>query len=146
MRSGLFDVYAVESPTPMVTFAGGLTTAVMIENQRVEAAGTSGGGAAKIRRTWHPRWKATVNEQPVPVTQTGDGYMEVPVSAGTARLRVSYVVDGLDWLARILSLSGFASAVLLLTSSRFRTPSCRGRRWPHSLRALVTPTVRSGRR
>ncbi len=146
VRNGLFDVYAVESATPMVTFAGGSTTAVTAEDQRVEAEGSSEGGAAKIRRTWHPRWQAMVNGRQAPVTQTDDGYMEVPIPSGTARLSLSYVVDGLDWLARILSLSGFVGAAVLLTPSRCGAPSLQGHRLRRSLRLWARPRARLERR
>ncbi len=140
VQRGLFDVYAVESPTPMVTFTGGSTSRVMVEDHRVEAEGTSTGGTAKVRRTWYPRWKATVNGRQVPVTQAEDGYMEVPVPTGAARLDLVYVVDGLDWLARILSVSGFAGAALLLARSGCSVPSSRDRRWLRVLRRRVQPS------
>ncbi len=146
VRSGLFDIYAVDSPTPLVSFAGGSTSSVTVEDQRVQAEGRSEGGMATIRRTWHPRWKATVNGHQAPVTQTGDGYMEVPVPTGPVRLSLSYVVDGLDWLARILSVSGFACAALLLTASRRGRSSFQGFQRRRSLSVRLRPKVRSVRR
>ncbi|MDQ4097107.1 MAG: hypothetical protein M3144_04475, partial [Actinomycetota bacterium] len=113
VRRGLFDVYRVRDPAAIVTFTGGETTAVTVENERIEASGTSAGGEAKIARNWFPRWRAEVNSEEVPVTHAADGYMSVPVPAGNVTIELRYVVDRFDWLGRALFVVGVIAGLML---------------------------------
>ena len=111
VATGLFDIYRVQSPESIVTFTGGETLAFSVENHRIEASGMSTGGEARIARNWYPRWRAEVNGESVPVTRTADGYMSIPVPAGSVDLELRYAVDGWDWLGRVLMITGtFAAA------------------------------------
>ena len=112
IRSGRFDVYSVRAPVTIVTFGSTSASTLQISNQRILATGRSPGGEAVIRRSWFPRWRATINDRPVPLTQTADGYMRVPLPAGVVRLELTYSVDAIDWLAR---LSSVCAAIAVLT-------------------------------
>jgi hypothetical protein len=136
VRTGLYDVYRVRMPTPLVTFVGDAPIALDVRNQRIEAAGSSGGGEARIRHNWYPRWRATVNGQAVPIAQTDDGYMSVPVPAGDVRLELLYSVDRIDWAARAAFGGGLAFAAWFVLGDRLR--------WRR--RSGFRPKAQSGRR
>jgi hypothetical protein len=119
VRDGLYEVYRVADPAPIVSFPGGTTTTVEIGNERIIATGESQGGEAKIGRNWYPRWRATVNGEDVPVTRTVDGYMAVPVPVGPTTIELTYAVDGWDWLARLLALGGLAGTIWLAAGGFF---------------------------
>ena len=116
VESGLYDVYRVRVPAPIVRFAGGETQSVDLSNGEITAAGASTGGEAKIARNWYPRWRAEVNGEQVPITRTDDGYMSVPIPAGQVELKLVYGVDRWDWLGRVLMvLGGLAIAAVAMT-------------------------------
>jgi hypothetical protein len=106
VASGLYDVYRVRDPAPIVRFGGGVTQSLDVSNGEIRASGASTGGTAKIARNWYPRWKAEVNGEPVPITRTDDGYMSVPIPAGQVELKLAYGVDRWDWLGRVLMVLG----------------------------------------
>jgi hypothetical protein len=126
VRQGLYDVYVVREPTAIVTISGTNATAIDVENQRLHASGTSNGGEALIRRNWHPRWRATVNGQSIPITQTADGYMMVPIPEGDVEIQLVYVVDWLDWLARGAVIVGVVAAIVLFMFRRDQTQGSMG--------------------
>ena len=117
-RFGPFDVYAVRAPTAVVTLAGANASRSDLGNQRLTASGASAGGEALVRRNWHPRWRAWVNGEPAPISQTADGYMTVPVPAGEVRIELRYAVDRLDWLGRLLCGAGMLVVGRLLVGRR----------------------------
>ena len=100
MFGGTFGVYAVEWPMPVVTLAGHAPDALAIANERITTQGTSGGGEALIRRNWFPRWRAVVNDEPAPLTETEDGYMRVSIPPGDVRVELTYALDRVDVAAR----------------------------------------------
>lgn len=122
VRSGLFDVYLVNAPTTIVTFGSVNATTLTVSDQHLVAEGTSGGGTALIRRNWFPRWRATVNGKPAPITETDGGYMTVPVPPGTDRVELTYAVDWIDWIARGACLAGLALAALLCVPASLTAP------------------------
>lgn len=128
VRSGLFDVYAVREPATLITLSGANVAMSGGDQSRLTASGRGSGGTAEIRRNWYPRWRATVNGEPVPITRTADGYMSVPVPAGAVDLNVAYQVDGLDWLARGLTMAGVVGVAVLLLTQRVRWARHRARR------------------
>jgi hypothetical protein len=130
IRSGTYDVYLLRSPVTVVTFGGVNAESVLNSDQTVEAAGTSAGGTAEIRGNWFPRWRAKVNGESAPVAETADGYMSVPVPSGRVNLKLQYVVDRWDWLARAMCVAGLL-LVAFLAVPRLRR---------------ITPRVRSARR
>jgi hypothetical protein len=111
--TGDYGAWLVRKPTTVVTLDGA-NAAVTFGDGSLEAAGTSGGGAALIRRNWFPRWTATVNGRPVPIERTADNYMTVPIPSGDVKIDLRYGVDPLDWAARALSLIGAAVAIAAL--------------------------------
>jgi hypothetical protein len=106
IQSGIYDVYLVRNPTSLVTIGDANPESVTQSARSVDAVGSSGGGTAKIRRNWFPRWRAWVNGQSAPVAETADGYMSVPVPSGRVEIELRYVVDRWDWLARAMCLAG----------------------------------------
>ncbi|MDQ3412308.1 MAG: hypothetical protein M3509_09345, partial [Chloroflexota bacterium] len=71
-QAGLYSVFRVRDPVTLVTFAGDTAATVALDGSGLIASGTSDGGTATIRRNWYPRWRATVNDQPVPLSRTDD--------------------------------------------------------------------------
>lgn len=65
-----------------------------------------------------PGWRATVNGQSVAPRTTADGYMAVPVPAGTVAVTLEYGLDAAGWLARVLVVLGIISAVWIAALSR----------------------------
>jgi hypothetical protein len=125
LRRGAYAVYAVRSPTTVVTFGDENASASIIANGRVLATGEGAGGEATIRQNWFPRWRATVNGRPVPVMPTRDGYMRVPVPVGDVRLELVYAADRVDWLARLGSVAAALVLSVLLVRQAWRWPRLR---------------------
>jgi hypothetical protein len=127
VREGLHDVYFVRDPTSVVTFDGLNAEEFVYGNEHITAVGVGSGGTATIRRNWFPRWSAEVNGERVPITETDDGYMTVPIPEGDVDIELTYVVDRWDWLARLMSLVGFVSVLVLLVPRRWLTREASGR-------------------
>ncbi len=121
VEKGEYDVYLVRNPTTIVTFDNQNATSLTIENQLFTASGDGSSETARIRRNWFPRWSATVNGDSVPITQTDDGYMTVPISDGETNVELHYVVDRWDWLARVMAAVGLILAVFLMLPQRLTT-------------------------
>jgi hypothetical protein len=119
VEQGPYDVYLVRDPTTIFTFDGQNASESSLEDQAFSANGEGSAGTARIRRNWFPRWSATVNGKSAPITQTDDGYMSVPISDGDSQIEIRYDVDGWDWLARLMAISGFACVVVLLLPRRW---------------------------
>jgi uncharacterized membrane protein YfhO len=114
-RPGTYTVYLVRTPSTIATVDAANATSVVVTNQSISARViSSSAGTATIRRTWFPRWRASVNGDSVPLTQTADGYMTVPVPSGESRIVLTYVVDRWDWFARVCCVLGLGAAVALL--------------------------------
>jgi hypothetical protein len=114
MFGGTFGVYGVADPVRIVTLAGSQPDSVTIDNERITSDGTSVGGEALIRRNWFPRWRAEVNGRPVPITETDDGYMRVPIPIGRVHLAMRYALDRIDAVARAAAVAGLAVTFVLL--------------------------------
>ncbi|MGH2550307.1 MAG: hypothetical protein ACRDHN_13010, partial [Thermomicrobiales bacterium] len=113
-----YDVYTVNSPTPIVTAGSEPASTIDVTNQTITASGTSDGSPIVVRQNWFPRWEATVNGNSAAITKRADGYMEIAVPAGDYELRVEYVVTNLDWFGRFLFVAGAISLIPLLLGSR----------------------------
>ena len=111
---GAWDVYAVRQPTSLVTRGEAQPIDISIGNQEIQARLEDGAGAIVVRRNWFPRWEATVNGSPAAITPRADGYMQIDAPPGPVDLELRYAVTGVDWLARLASLLGFAGLVALL--------------------------------
>ena len=120
IRDGVFDIYLVDEPAPIVAMPGGTTASVALENERIVAIGDNQGGVARIAHNWYPRWRATVTGTAAPIARTEDGYMAVAVPEGPVRLELTYGVSGWDWLGRGLALLGLVGVVALFWVSRQR--------------------------
>lgn len=138
VRTGVYDVYLVREPTSIVTLAGVPAESMTLADQSVGAVGMSSGGTAVVRRNWFPRWRATVNGEAVPITETADGYMAIPIPSGRAEIELRYIVDRWDWLGRAMCGSGLVLVIALAVSSL--APRMRLRK------ESATPRARSARR
>jgi hypothetical protein len=127
VEKGKYDVYLVRNPTTIVTLDNQNATGSTIENQVIAASGEGSAGTARIRRNWFPRWSATVNGDPVPITQTDDGYMTVPVSDGETSIELRYVVDRWDWLARVMAAIGLVLVLIYMFTQKWWTTRRKGR-------------------
>jgi hypothetical protein len=116
-----YDVYTVNSPTPIVTAGTAPATDIKVTNQSITATGTSDGSPIVVRQNWFPRWQATVNGESTKITRRSDGYMEIAVPAGDYDLRIEYVVTKLDWLGRICFVAGVLAVVALLLASLLKS-------------------------
>jgi len=122
LQSGLFDVYTVRDPRTLVTVGDQNAPDMEATDDGITATLHGPGGAVLIRRNWHPRWHATVNGAPVDTTRGEGGYTVIQVPSGKVRVEVTYVVDWVDWLGRLVALAGVAAALwLLLARSERRT-------------------------
>lgn len=113
VRTGIYSVYLVRTPTTIVTLGGANAQTVSVSDQAIEAAGSSAGGTAQVRRNWFPRWRAWVNGKPAPLQESSDGYMTVPVPGGRVQVELKYVLDRWDWLARAMCGAGLIVVVAL---------------------------------
>jgi hypothetical protein len=137
IRAGFYSVYLVRRPTTIVTANQQNAVSSDIGNQHLSAQVSSDGGTARIRRNWFPRWTATVNGHPTPITETEDGYMTVPIPAGDARISLTYAVDGWDWVGRVAAVLGLAIiAGLLLGAGNRATLRGVGRFGAHGARRV----------
>lgn len=134
--AGGYALYRVVAPPGPENGWASLTTGV-VRAVRVRAEGltvegqTTQAGFARVLINDYPRWRATVNGQPAPITPSGAGYMLVPVPAGDVTIELSYHTEPIGWLARGLVVLG---AVLLIGivcwPARCRRYAARKRRAP----------------
>ncbi|CAN5446853.1 hypothetical protein BH09CHL1_BH09CHL1_05850 [soil metagenome] len=117
-RGAWYDVYTVNSPTPIVTAGSAPASNIEVTNQTITASGTSDGSPIVVRQNWFPRWHATMNGKSAAITQRSDGDMEIVGPAGDYYLRVEYTVTNIDWLSRFLFVIGLISLVCLFLGSR----------------------------
>jgi hypothetical protein len=119
VRSGVWNVYTVDEPTPIVTFDGANPDSIDVENQSLTAIGNTSTGEIIVRRNWFPRWEATVDGDRAVITHMADGYMSVSApTTGSLALELTYRADRFDWLARLLSLCGVAAVAFMLLPVR----------------------------
>jgi len=136
IASGLFAVYRVDAPTTIVTAANGTITDMTVGNERIAATVDGPAGPVTVRRTWYPRWSATVDGDAVSIARTDDGYMSIVIPSGISRVVLSYEVDGLDWFGRVIAIIGLVTVAGEIVSVRKR-------RWfPRRVRSMG----RSGQR
>jgi len=110
---GIWDVYAVTTPTAIVTDGGIAPTEISVADERITATFAEGSGDVVIRRNWFPRWEATVDGEAVPITRTDDGYMQITVPEGATTIELTYRVTTVDWLDRIGALIGVLLVVIV---------------------------------
>lgn len=119
-RGAFYSTYLVRDPTSMVTATGTETTSVSIGNQEISAAVAAPATTFEVRRNWYPRWQATVDGNSAEISKDENGYMVVTASTPGTHLEVTYAVDWMDWLGRLLLVAGLAGvAVALVKPSVF---------------------------
>ncbi len=143
-REGIWNVYLVNGPTPIVTIDGSAPTVSTIENQNLTASGVTSGGEILVRRNWFPRWNATISGERVEITQTADGYMTIAAPAqGQIEIELTYAVDWIDWVCRFAVVVGLGALVVMTVprSGRFQFGASSQKNVPRSI-----PRVQSVRR
>jgi hypothetical protein len=121
IRTGIYDAYLVNGGTTLATIDGS-NLASEIDDETIRVSGIQAGGTVTIRENWFPRWQASVDGKAVPVIHRSDGYMDITVPAGGARLTVTYAATALDWIARAVALVSFVVGVAILVRA---TPTAR---------------------
>ncbi|MER3485555.1 MAG: hypothetical protein C4345_05900, partial [Chloroflexota bacterium] len=106
IRDGLYAVYLVRNARSLATVGERNLELALADPGYLRFTGESDGGTAIVRVNWFPRWRATVNGRPVPVSRQDDGYLEIPVPDGVITLDITYAVDWLDWAGRFLCIAG----------------------------------------
>lgn len=117
---GAWDLYLVRDAGSIVTNGVTQPTALSIENETIVAEFEAAEGAVEIRRNWFPRWEAFADGEPLDVTRTASGYMEVGVPANTQSVELRYAVTGVDWLGRFAALLGVAAIAAFGSGLRWR--------------------------
>ncbi len=118
IRGGMYAVYVVRNARTLATVGERNLELTIADPGHLRFIGESDGGTAIVRVNWFPRWRATVNGRPVPVSRQDDGYLALPVPDGLITLDITYAVDGWDWFGRLLCVSGAIAACLWLVRGR----------------------------
>lgn len=63
-------------------------------------------------RYWN-NWKATIDEEPTPITRTSQEYMELDVPKGKHTIQFEYKMRWWDYLGLLMSLTGIALLILI---------------------------------
>jgi hypothetical protein len=106
LREGLYEVYAVIDPVTMVTFGDQNAASLEFGNRRIAALSDSSGAPVTARVNWHPRWEATVENEPAEADRLHDGYIGIAPREPVSRAELVYSMQSLDWAARVFSLIG----------------------------------------
>lgn len=64
----------------------------------------SPGFTSTIAVAWSPKWHATLDGQPVKISKTFDGLMQIPIPSGVHNLQLAYRPDAADHLGLLLTL------------------------------------------
>ncbi|MEZ4500670.1 MAG: hypothetical protein R2839_11485 [Thermomicrobiales bacterium] len=111
VREGRWSLYLVASPVTIVTTGEINLSAVEITGQQIVGVADQPSTEFAIRHNWFPRWSATVDGQPATISKTDDGSMRVEAGQPGETVKVSYRVDGWDWLGRLALLVGVLIAI-----------------------------------
>jgi hypothetical protein len=125
VRSGIYDVYSVAASPGLATLDEVSVPAVETDDG-FEISNLESGGELLIRQNWFPRWQAIADGRPHAIVHRPDGYMALNVPPGTARVRLVYETDAIDWLGRACLVLGVV--VLILTVARSRPTARSGLR------------------
>lgn len=106
--------------------------------ERITAQGSSRtGGLARIAVNAYPAWQAEVNGQRTEIVESQIGYMLVPIPAGDVTLTLTYVVEPVVWIGRVLTAAGVVWLVAVIIAPRLR-------RWTHLSRQRGRATRAAG--
>jgi hypothetical protein len=108
---GGYAIFRVEDDDPStlgpVSITSGQVTSLDASHEHLTAdLHTNQATRAVIAINDYPAWRATINGQPVPISRSADGYMEVDIPAGDVRLELSYAVEPVVWYGRVLTTVG----------------------------------------
>ena len=117
VRSGVYDVYLVESPTSLATVNGANVDSA-IDDETISVNGIGVGGTVVVRENWFPRWQATVDGRDALVTHRSDGYMQVDVPPGSSSLELRFERTPADWIGVIAAAMAGVFALALLVRAR----------------------------
>jgi hypothetical protein len=122
LRDGVYDVYSVSDPVTTVTFRDQNAAFLAFGNQWVEARSNRSGAPVVARVNWHPRWEATLDDEPVETDRLNDGYVAIAPDGPVSRAELVYSVQPLDWAARVLTLIGVVGLFWLLVQKGGQIP------------------------
>lgn len=127
-RFGALGVYRVErfAPEPFELRGPGRVQVLEIAPERLRArlSGTNRGGRLRIHVAAYPRWRATLDGVPVPLTTVTVHGAEDPVlmelPAADGELVVEYVAEAVDHVGATLSLAALPAFLALASLTRRR--------------------------
>jgi hypothetical protein len=122
LRDGDYDAYSVRDPVTTVTFRDQNASFLAFGNQRVETRSNRSDAPVVARVNWHPRWQATLDDEPVETNRLNDGYIAIAPDGPVSRAELVYSVQPLDWAARVLSLIGVVGLFWLLIQNAGQVP------------------------
>lgn len=134
--AGGYAIYRVAAPpgppNGYVVPTSGVVTALAVHPERLTATIT-GAQAQEVRIIINdfPRWRAWVNGQATPIARTTDGYIALPIPAGTSQIELRYTTSVANWRGRAgvtlgtLLLVGIAIGPPLRRRLRHRLPRLR---------------------
>lgn len=105
-RDGAYAVFLVEDPQTTITFGSGEGAHGIFGNGALSAASERTARTATVRTYGFPRWTATADGAPASIAQRSDAYQDVVFADRFREIRLSYQVQPLDWLARMIAIIG----------------------------------------
>jgi uncharacterized membrane protein/putative flippase GtrA len=86
----------------------------------------------EIAISWSPKWRASIDGQPVPLHRTRDGMLAVDLPPGRHRISIDFGPDAWDWIGRFVTLATIGGLLLLMrrrisTASLIEAPAHRER-------------------
>lgn len=114
------------NPSPFeITGTGPVDLVTFGEDEIVLRAGAGASGSLRLNVSFYPKWRATIDDAPVPMTIVEipgiehSAFMQVPLRPGTIRFRFCRGVS--DYIGTLFSFIGLAGCAILLKSERAAT-------------------------
>jgi hypothetical protein len=114
IRQGIYDAYLVRDPVTTVTFGTANAKQENNRGQQLAAQAATAQIPVIARVNWFPRWSGSASFESLSLTRRNDGYIEVDSQSSLNMIALTYNVQGPDWLARGLAVTGVA-LILALT-------------------------------
>jgi hypothetical protein len=118
LRDGVYDAYTVTDAVTTVTFGDHNAASTVRTERGLTASSTASGYPIRARVNWHPRWQARLAQFPVAVERLNDGYLGIPSRDPASRAELVYVVQPLDWVARVLAALGVMGLVWIIVGHK----------------------------
>jgi hypothetical protein len=121
-ETGGYAIFRVQDAGPSVrgpvTISDGEVTSLNLSRERL-IAGIHANEPTEVRIAIndYPAWQATIDGREVPIRRSDDGYMLVSVPAGETELDLTYSIEPVVWVGRVLTLLGAALLAGILIAS-----------------------------